>query len=197
MLQRAGLADDPLARMAGKQFRHLETMAGRLEAHVERRGMFRKTGELRPLTKLVDVDRHLGEARRLLEGLQRHAPPEPTRLEFSAFLGDGRELHVETAQTGPEPAPRTERRERAVMEPMLNDILSDPDSLGSVGLPPLASEARAVAGVFGPQRHSESHFNGYLPPKGSGSGPGNNRAVVASRRCRDAARTRAAQTFPR
>jgi len=72
VLAAAGLADDPLARLVAKQLRRLETMAGRLEDHLERRGYFKRDGSPSPAAvKLVDVvDRLLGEARRLFEGLR-------------------------------------------------------------------------------------------------------------------------------
>ncbi len=66
LLAHMGLEKDPLARIVARQIRRLEAAADRLEAKLNARGWFTKTGDPQPgVRTLIDItDRLLGEARR-------------------------------------------------------------------------------------------------------------------------------------
>ncbi len=72
ILKYSGIEHDPLAVLVGRQLGRLETVASRLEMHLEKKGYFvGRTGDPKAaVARLVETtDRLLGEARRLLEQL--------------------------------------------------------------------------------------------------------------------------------
>ncbi len=106
ILAGCGLTDDPLAGLVARQVRRLETMAGRLEAHLDSRGVFLRDGSVKPAVKsfVEVVERLLGEARRLLEQLASLAPKSVGDVVFRAYVDDDSPLHPD-ATPGPAAAP--------------------------------------------------------------------------------------------
>jgi hypothetical protein len=86
-----GLERDPLAGLVARQVRRLETMAGRLEAHLDTRGVFLRDGSVKPaVASFVSVvERLLGEARRLLEQLAASARPPEKDMNYVCHFADG------------------------------------------------------------------------------------------------------------
>jgi hypothetical protein len=121
VLVAAGLEDHPLAVLVSRQIRRLETVASRIEAHLEHRGYFDRKGDVKPSIKtLVDTtDRLLGEARRMLEQMLVMAPKDDGPIVFRILAADGADFAL-----GPS------------FEPPAAPLPADPDGAVPPAIPP-------------------------------------------------------------